>query len=49
MKTWMIVSLILAAFEFGIFFGTWWATRDMEIEEEQDEKEIARKIMEGGL
>ena len=49
MKTWMIVSLILAAFDIGVLFGGWWATRDMEIEEEQDKKEIARKMMEGGL
>ena len=49
MKTWMIVSLILAAFDIGVLFGGWWATRDMEIEEEQDEKEITRKMMEGEL
>ena len=49
MKTWMIVILILAAFELGALLGGWWTTREMEIEEEQDEKEISRKIMEGGL
>ena len=49
MKIWMIVSLILAAFDIGVLFGGWWATRDMEIEEEQDEKAIANKLMEGKI
>jgi hypothetical protein len=53
LKLWQFVLIVLAAFEFGMFFMAWWAYRDNDIytefETEDTDNPTEKFMMEGKL